>query len=202
MDKIRSSVDLIQAWARITGTSEKSAFNRIRFLRDAGLIPNTHTIRHPLRAEHMAVFIVGMLGSATHDGAAAAVRDYAELETHPVLGETALSTSNIIGAVATLLRHIRDGGETRCVSLTLGTTHRDGTLILKREGDEETTAGLRYISPGAVDLPRFKEDRTVSGEVLHELAALLADDPPSRADREAHIAAVIAKYEAKAGQAS
>jgi transcriptional regulatory protein LevR len=58
-------------------------------------------------------------------------------------------------------------------------------LFLKRKGDEQITAAVRYIPPDVADVPRFKEDRTISGEVLHELAALLAPDRiAARAERQ------------------
>lgn len=196
MKRIQNTVVLAEQWAAATGTPVAEARLRVRALRLAGLLPDSHRERRMLTPAEVATFIIAATASDTHLGAAQVARKYAKLR--PLVGSEvgndlarSISRMTLTDALGAILQRARDGAPQVAVTLTISASHTEASLVIG-EGDDQ--AALIYGSaPGdAEGAPwTIQRDATIAGPVLGRMAGLLAMSPEQAAR-------IIADYERKA----
>jgi hypothetical protein len=186
MSRNRSTVDLAERWAQLTGSPVKEARQRVRVLRLDGLLPDSRVTRRGLTAEEVAAFIVGALHDE-HLTAPALVRKYAQMRPTDGLAIPTplmirLKRLPLVDAVAELLRQARDTGPQIAVSLTVSTTHGYASLVIGEGGGDP--AVLTYGAlPADADGPPWPLQRDVAlpGPVLGRMARLIGEHPEASA---------------------
>jgi hypothetical protein len=190
MSRNRSTVDLAERWAQLTGSPIKEARQRVRVLRLDGLLPDSRAVRRGLTAEEVASFIIGALHDE-HISAPAQVRKYAMMRPTDVLAAptplmTRLKRLPLVDAVAELLRQSREGGPQLAVSLTVSTTHGYASLVIGEGGGDPSalTYGAVPVDADGPPWPLWR-DVTLPGPVLGRMARLIGE--PAGAARGAEV---------------
>jgi hypothetical protein len=195
MPRNRSTVDLAERWAQLTGVPLKEARQRVRVLRLDGLLPDSRAHRRALTADEVAAFIVGALHDE-HLSAPAMVRKYAKMRPTDGLATptplmTKLKRLTLVDAVAELLRQSREGGPQLAVSLAVSTSHAYASLLVGEAGAEPAVVTYGNL-PDDADGPPWplQRDVTLPGPVLGRMARMIGE--PTEA-----MQAKIDAYEAK-----
>jgi hypothetical protein len=193
MSRNRSTVDLAERWAQLTGTPIKEATQRVRVLRLDGLLPDSRVHRRALTADEVATFIVGAMHDE-HLSAPAMVRKYAKMRpvgglatSTPLL--TRLQRLTLVEAVAELLRRAGEGGPQLAVSLAVSTSHGYASLLVSEAGGEPAVFTYGALPDDADGPPwALQRDVRLPAPVLGRMARMIG---ATQAE-----AAVIDAYEA------
>jgi hypothetical protein len=194
MPRNRSTVDLAERWAQLTGVPLKEARQRVRVLRLDGLLPDSRVHRRALTADEVAAFIVGALHDE-HLTAPALVRKYAKMRpadglATPTALMIRLKRLTLIDALAQLLRQAREAGPQIEVSLAVSTTHAYASLVIGEAGGDPSVLTYGAL-PDDADGPPWPlhRDVTLPGPVLGRMARLIGEPAEaSRAKIDAHAA--------------
>jgi hypothetical protein len=184
MSRNRSTVDLAERWAQLTGTPIQEARQRVRVLRLDGLLPDSRVNRRALTADEVAAFIVGALHDE-HLTAPTLVRKFAKMRPADGLATptplmTRLKRLTLVDAVAELLRQSREGGPQLAVSLTVSTTHAYASLVVGEAGGDPSVLVYGALPDDADGPPwTLQRDVTLPGPVLGRMARIIGE--PSEA---------------------
>jgi hypothetical protein len=194
---VNTITDVLRRWQELTGMSEGETQARYRRLREAGFLPVAGS---RVTDVHVASVIIGLMcGSARVDAPGEAI---AAFDATPVVIDDASNfTAATFGiGLATIIRTIRKGGPIAVERLAIRTDgHGIGAIIVAKGDAGELTSAWHAdleVTGGRPVMP-LERERSVPGELVHDLARLVAERGQSvQAPIRDRIADYLARREA------